>query len=108
MTWVHILTILIEKALMLFNSIDLDDEVKEMVHHMDAWAYIKGMINFEPLDRPTGTPPKPPIEEAPKLMLKPLLSHLHYAYLGYNETLLIVVSSDFFDLQEEKLLRLLK
>ncbi|XP_075084858.1 uncharacterized protein LOC142168097 [Nicotiana tabacum] len=47
----------LEKALMLFDIIDLDDEVKEMVHHLDACAYIKGMIDFEPLDRQTRPPP---------------------------------------------------
>ncbi|XP_070020220.1 uncharacterized protein [Nicotiana sylvestris] len=80
----------LEKALMLFGNIDLDDEVKKMVDHMDACAYIKEMINFEPLDRPTEPPPKPSIEEDPKLELKPLPFHLHYAYLGSNEILPVV------------------
>ncbi|XP_075108914.1 uncharacterized protein LOC142180747 [Nicotiana tabacum] len=88
---------------MLFDNIELDDEVKEMVYHLDACAYIKWMINFEHLDRPTRPPPKLSIKEAPKLELKPLPSHLHYAYLGANETLLVVVSFKLSIFQEEKL-----
>ncbi|XP_070042865.1 uncharacterized protein [Nicotiana tomentosiformis] len=91
-----------------FTSIDLDDEVKEIVHHLDAYAYIKGMIDFEPLDRPTRPPPKSSIEEAPKLELKPSPSHIYFAYLGVDETLLVVVSSDLSVLQEKKLLRVLR
>ncbi|XP_070019617.1 uncharacterized protein [Nicotiana sylvestris] len=93
----------LEKTIMLFDNIELDDEVKEMVYHLDACAYIKWMINFEHLDRPTRPPPKLSIKEAPKLELKPLPSHLHYAYLGANETLLVVVSFKLSIFQEEKL-----
>ncbi|XP_070014382.1 uncharacterized protein [Nicotiana sylvestris] len=56
---------------------------------------------------PNGPPPKPSIEEAPKLELKPLPSHLHYAYLGSSDTLPVIISSDLSELQEEKLLRVL-
>nr|XP_009591259.1 uncharacterized protein LOC104088309 [Nicotiana tomentosiformis] len=98
----------LEKVLILFNNIHLDDAVKEMVHHLDACSYIKGMINFEPLDRPTGPPPKSSIEEAPKLELKPLPSHLYHAYLGANETLSIVLSSELSVLQKGKLLHVLR
>ncbi|XP_070032057.1 uncharacterized protein [Nicotiana tomentosiformis] len=38
----------LDKSIILFNSIDLDDEVKEMAHHLDTCAYIKEMIDFEP------------------------------------------------------------
>lgn len=60
----------LEKAFMLFDNIDLDDKFNEIVHHLDACAYINGMINFEPLERPTGPPPKSSIDEAPKLEIK--------------------------------------
>ncbi|XP_070036740.1 uncharacterized protein [Nicotiana tomentosiformis] len=79
-----------------------------MVNHLDACANIKGLIDFEPLDRPTGPPPNMSIEEAPKLELKPLPSLLRYAYLGVDETLPVVVSSELSVLKEEKLLRVLK
>lgn len=79
-----------------------------MVHNLDACPYIKGVIKFEPLDRPNGPPPKTSVEEAPKLELKPLTFNLYYIYLGINETLYVVVSSALSDLQEEKLLRVLR
>ena len=40
--------------------------------------------------------------------LKPLPSHLHYAYLGSSETLPVIISADLSELQEEKLLRVLR
>lgn len=40
-----------------------------------------------------GTPPKPSIEEAPQLELKPLLSHLRYVFLGVKNTLPVILSS---------------
>ncbi|XP_019250885.1 PREDICTED: uncharacterized protein LOC109229786 [Nicotiana attenuata] len=95
----------LEKALTLFNHLELEEEVEEMLHILDASCeYIRERTQFEPLDRPIGQPPKPSVEEAPKLKLKPLLSHLHYAYLGNSNTLPVVVSSHLSELQEEKLL----
>lgn len=79
-----------------------------MVNNLNACSYIIGVINFEHLDRPSRPPPKPSIEESPKLELKTLPSQLNYAYLGANETLVVVVSSDLSDLQEEKLLKVLE
>ncbi|XP_019265861.1 PREDICTED: uncharacterized protein LOC109243393 [Nicotiana attenuata] len=99
----------LEKALMLFNHLELEEEVEEMLQILDASSkYIRERSQFEPLDRPIGPPPKPPVEEAPKLELKPLPSHLHYAYLGSSNTLPVIVSSHLSNLQEEKLLRVLR
>ncbi|XP_019251209.1 PREDICTED: uncharacterized protein LOC109230136 [Nicotiana attenuata] len=99
----------LEKALMLFDSLEIDDEVKEMMHILDAsCSYMQGIHPFEPLSRPSGPPPKPSIEEAPKLKLKPLPPHLQYAYFGVSDTLLVIVSSDLSILQEEKLLIVLR
>ncbi|XP_075074576.1 uncharacterized protein LOC142162155 [Nicotiana tabacum] len=98
----------LEKALMLFDSLGNDEEVEEMMHILDtSCAYMQGIHPFEPLNRPEGPPPKPSIEKAPKLELKPLPSHLQYAYLGDSDTLTVIVSSDLSKLQEEKLLRVL-
>nr|XP_009763529.1 PREDICTED: uncharacterized protein LOC104215424 [Nicotiana sylvestris] len=97
------------KTLMLFDSLEIDDEVEEMMHILDAsCAYMQGIHPFEPLNRPNGPPPKPSIEEAPKLKLKPLPPHLQYAYLVDSDTLPVIVSSDLSKLQEEKLLRVLR
>ncbi|XP_019255074.1 PREDICTED: uncharacterized protein LOC109233655 [Nicotiana attenuata] len=62
----------LEKTLMLFDSLEIDEEVEEMMHILDAsCAYMQGIHPFKPLNRPSGPPPKPSIEEAPKLELKP-------------------------------------
>ncbi|XP_070022219.1 uncharacterized protein [Nicotiana sylvestris] len=99
----------LEKTIVLFESLEINDEVEEMKHILNASCeYMKGLHPFEPLNRPNGPPPKPSIEEAPKLELKPLPSHLHYAYLGSSDTLPVIISSDLSELQEEKLLRVLR
>ncbi|XP_070041021.1 uncharacterized protein [Nicotiana tomentosiformis] len=96
----------LEKALMLFDSLEIDDEVEEMMHILGAaCAYMQGLNPFEPTNRPSRPPPKPLIEEAPKLELKSLPPHIQYAYLGGSDTLPVIVSSDLSKLQEEKLLR---
>ncbi|XP_070056975.1 uncharacterized protein [Nicotiana tomentosiformis] len=99
----------LEKALMLFNHLEREEEVEEMLQILDACCeYIRERSQFEPLDRPIGLPPKPSVEEAPKLELKPLLSHLHYAYLESSNTLPVIVSSHLSKLHEEKLLKVLR
>ncbi|XP_070036017.1 uncharacterized protein [Nicotiana tomentosiformis] len=72
-------------------------------------SFVYGFGRFMELDRPvTLTHPKPSIEEAPKLELKPLPAHLCYAYLGNSETLPVIISSSVTNVQEEKLLRVLR
>ncbi|XP_026396113.1 uncharacterized protein LOC113290743 [Papaver somniferum] len=46
--------------------------------------------------------------EAPKLELKPLPGHLKYMYLGDNEELPVIVSNALNELQEQRLLRVLR
>ncbi|XP_024039217.1 uncharacterized protein LOC112097857 [Citrus clementina] len=48
------------------------------------------------------------ILQAPKIELKPLLSHLKYMSLGDGETLPVIISSKLSTLDEEKLIRVLK
>nr|XP_009791098.1 PREDICTED: uncharacterized protein LOC104238442 [Nicotiana sylvestris] len=99
----------LEKSLMLLDSLGVDEEVEEIMQILDtSCAYLQGAHPFEPLNRPEGPPPKPSIEEAPKLELKPLPPHLQYSYLGDSDTLPVIVSSDLSKLQEEKLLRVLR
>ncbi|XP_075096279.1 uncharacterized protein LOC142174393 [Nicotiana tabacum] len=64
----------LERALMFLDSMGADEE---MMHIFDtSCAYMQGIHPFEPLNRPEGHPPKPSIEEAPKLELKTLPPHL--------------------------------
>ncbi|XP_070673392.1 uncharacterized protein [Malus domestica] len=50
----------------------------------------------------------PKCEQAPKLELKLLPSHLKYAHLGVNETLPVIIAADLNDTEEDKLLRVLR
>ncbi|XP_075107036.1 uncharacterized protein LOC142180018 [Nicotiana tabacum] len=99
----------LERALMLFNHLELEEEVEEILQILDGYCeYIRERSQFEPLDRPISPSPKSSVEEAPKQELKPLPSHFHYAYLGSSNTLPVIVSSHFSNLEEEKLLRVLR
>ncbi|XP_019236126.1 PREDICTED: uncharacterized protein LOC109216433 [Nicotiana attenuata] len=84
-----------------------DDRMGEIEQVLDmSCSYVHGIRKFEELDRPvTLTLPRPSIEEALKLELKPLPAHLRYAYLGNSETLPVIISSSLTSTQEEKLLR---
>ncbi|XP_070056981.1 uncharacterized protein [Nicotiana tomentosiformis] len=71
--------------------------------------YVHRFGRFEELDRlVTLTPPKPSIEEAPKLELKLFPVYLRYAYLGNSEKLPVIISSSLTNVQEKKLLRVLR
>nr|XP_016454736.1 PREDICTED: uncharacterized protein LOC107778923 [Nicotiana tabacum] len=88
------------------NEDDMKGEIEQVLDM--SCNYVHGFGRFEELDRPvTLTPPKPSIEEASKLELKPLPALLHYAYLGNYETLLVIISSSLTNVHEEKLLRVL-
>ena len=50
----------------------------------------------------------PAEEKPPKLELKPLPSHLKYAFLGVEETFLVIISSSLESDQENKLLEILR
>ncbi|XP_055814077.1 uncharacterized protein LOC129883424 [Solanum dulcamara] len=54
----------------------------------------------EPLNRVLGSSPKPLSEEAPKLELKPVPSHLRYVFLGPNDTIPLILSSASSEIQE--------
>ncbi|XP_038976409.1 uncharacterized protein LOC113461320 [Phoenix dactylifera] len=64
-------------------------------------------IYFEDIGK--GKPPPPPSNvQAPVLELKPLPSHLMYAFLGENNTLPVIVSVSLSDEQLDKLIRILR
>ncbi|XP_071920690.1 uncharacterized protein [Coffea arabica] len=50
----------------------------------------------------------PSIVQAPELELKPLPKHLKYAFLGYKETLPVIISAHLSPRQEDNLIRLLR
>ena len=62
---------------------------------------------FESLGEGAKTP-VPSAEQPPKMEQKPLPSHLKYAYLGVESTLPVIISASLTELEEEKLLRVLR
>ena len=62
---------------------------------------------FEPLP-PIEDRVLPSEERPPKLELKPLPSHLKYAFLGVDETFQVIISSSLESEQENKLLEILR
>ncbi|KAL4281095.1 hypothetical protein GQ457_03G019720 [Hibiscus cannabinus] len=65
-------------------------------------------MKFESLDFTEFVPPKPSLEIAPSLELKPLPSHLKYVYLGANDTFPVIISSQLNANQELSVVNLLK
>ena len=80
------------------HSIIEHNEVLEV----NGWA-----PKFEPLP-PIEDRALPSKERPPKLELKPLPSHLKYAFLGVEETFLVIISSSLELDQENKLLEILR
>ena len=62
---------------------------------------------FESLGESAKTP-MPSVEQPPKMKQKALLSHLKYAYLGMASTLPVIISASLIELEEDKLLRVLR
>ncbi|KAI5313264.1 hypothetical protein L3X38_042438 [Prunus dulcis] len=89
---------------------DFDEEVlMEMVAALEALKPYPSIFSplIEPLE-PSTTHLIPSNVKPPKLELKPLPSHLKYAYLVEFETLPVIIASDLTPLEEEKLIRVLK
>ncbi|PIN07717.1 DNA-directed DNA polymerase [Handroanthus impetiginosus] len=97
----------LERALLDLLEEENEDD-REAVKTLDASKYFK-LRGVESLERTTPSKVlKPSIEEPSALELKPLPSHLCYAYLGESDTLPVIISSSLFDLKVEKLLRVLR
>ncbi|KAK8684264.1 hypothetical protein V6N13_040294 [Hibiscus sabdariffa] len=75
-------------------------------HQVSSFTIRPGM-KFESLDFSEFIAPKPSLDHAPLLELKPLPSHLKYVYLCSNETLPIIISSKLLPDQECSLINLL-
>ncbi|KAI5349907.1 hypothetical protein L3X38_002798 [Prunus dulcis] len=90
------------------NKEKANQEIIEMAQYLDA---AKPKIKdkrpeFEPLGEAS---PKlqPSTVVAPSLVLKPLPSHLRYAFLGENNTLHVIIATNLNTAEEEKLLKIL-
>ncbi|KAL4273433.1 hypothetical protein GQ457_13G016260 [Hibiscus cannabinus] len=74
-------------------------------HHVSSFTIRPGM-RFKSLDIFEFTAPKPSLEHAPSLELKPLPPYLKYVYIGSNETLPVIISSKLLLDQECSLINL--
>ncbi|XP_070057286.1 uncharacterized protein [Nicotiana tomentosiformis] len=91
-------------AACLMNLEEMNGEnLAEWVLALEGRGYWRKELEFEPLHlEERKTPPaKPSIEEPPQLELKPLPSHLRYAFLGPKSTLPVIISSSLLDVQAE-------
>ncbi|KAB2617031.1 hypothetical protein D8674_012900 [Pyrus ussuriensis x Pyrus communis] len=96
----------------LVHAATLEDENQLLVEcalYLDAFKSVakSGLLEFEDL----GLAPlksQPSIIAALAVNLKPLPSHLKYAYLGAFETLPVIISANLSEVEEEKLLRVLR
>ncbi|KAJ8751126.1 hypothetical protein K2173_016307 [Erythroxylum novogranatense] len=95
-------------ALTTLNEFD-EEEILEYINLLDAGSSLRPYRHvMEPLNNSKDEVAKPSIEVPPELELKQLPHHLKYAYLGENSTLPVIVSTELTNVQEEKLLRVLK
>ncbi|XP_062094308.1 uncharacterized protein LOC133800365 [Humulus lupulus] len=89
----------------------LSEEEESQVTWVESkQPFAKIRRSFESLNLSEGNfkPPKPSIQEPPKLELKPLPSHLKYAYLRDDETLPVIISAMLGAEKESLLLAVLK
>ncbi|CAN6557612.1 unnamed protein product [Malus baccata var. baccata] len=90
-------------------TLSMEENVVDVIAALDSvpirnpkWRHV-----YESLGVPK-QPILPSSEQAPKLELKLLPSHLKYAHLGVNETLPVIIAVDLNDTEEDKLLRVLR
>ncbi|XP_073120512.1 uncharacterized protein [Henckelia pumila] len=87
-----------------------DEEKSEIIAqlHSNPTYKIRSSGNLGELGQRDIKPQKPSIEDPPTLELKPLPSHLKYAYLNSKNSLSVIISSSLTGTNEEKLLRILR
>ena len=84
-----------------------DEEVKECERYLEATPLFPPSMQPKVEDLKSCQLTSPP-KEPPKLELKPLPSNLRYAFLGQDSTFPVIINSSLSDVEEEKLLRILR
>ncbi|CAN6576919.1 unnamed protein product [Malus baccata var. baccata] len=84
------------------NMVDVIAALDSVPIHNPKWRHV-----YESIGVPK-QPLLPSSEQASKLELKLLPSHLQYAHLGVNETLPVIIVANLNDTEEDKLLRFLR
>ncbi|KAL4273048.1 hypothetical protein GQ457_13G018110 [Hibiscus cannabinus] len=83
------------------------DDLPFQEQQIKPFIPVSGM-KFESIDFTEFVPPKPSLEIAPSLELKHLPYHLKYVYLGVNDTLPMIISSQLNANQELSVVNLFK
>ena len=96
----------LEASLVENETENLSEEAEEYVKWMDSFRHNRRKY-FESLGEGAKTP-VPSVEQRPKMEQKPLPGHLKYAYLRVESTLPVIISASLTELEEEKLLRVLR
>ena len=96
----------LEASLVESDFENMGEEAKEYVKWMDSFEPNRRKY-FESLGESAQTP-VPFVEQPPKMEQKPLPSHLKYAYLGMASILPVIISASLTELEEKKLLRVLR
>ena len=100
------LTYPLEAILVQNDYENMSEEAEEYVKWMDSFGPNRRKY-FESLSEGAKTP-VPSVEQPLKMEQKHLPSHLKYAYLGIASTLPVIISASLIELEEEKLLRVLR
>ena len=101
-----VLTDPLEASLVQSDLEKLGEDTKEYVKWMDSFEHNRRKY-YESLCENAKTP-VPSVEQPPKIEQKPLPSHLKYAYLRYASTLPVIISTSLTEIDEDKLLRVLR
>ena len=96
----------LEASLVQSDSENLGEEAEEYVKWMDSFEPNRRKY-FESLGENTKML-VPSVEKPPKMEQKPLPSNLKYAYLGAASTLQVIISASLTEIEEDKLLRILR
>ncbi|KAM2388572.1 hypothetical protein ACFXTH_038002 [Malus domestica] len=93
-----------------FNySEHIEKELIQTVASLESLSPIRGKCSSYFISPPTfNEKTLPSVIQAPKLELKPIPEHLKYAFLGEDETLPVIISSQLSTEEGEKLIRVLK
>jgi hypothetical protein len=80
-----------------FEDFDTDqyiEEVHDLLETVASADFHPWRLPKEPLPQTSSTPAVPSLESPLKLELKPLPDKLKYAFLGANDTLLVIIASN--------------
>ncbi|XP_068340415.1 uncharacterized protein [Pyrus communis] len=87
----------------------IEEELIQTVAALKSLSPIRGKFSSYFIYLPTSNEKiLPSVIQAPKLELKPIPEHLKYAFLGKDETLPVIISSQLTAEEGEKLIRVLK